>query len=81
MDDFETAELETGETLHHLLRSGFPSRFPFPSSSILSRTRNAVILRIRGSGSGFSSGNWIDPFAVINFESSFAKALTADGVG
>jgi len=53
----------------------------FPSFSLLSRTRNAVILRIRGKGSGFSSGNWIDPLAVANFESSFAKAFTAEGVG
>jgi len=34
-------------------------------------------LRIRGRGNGFSSGNWIDPLAVANFERSFAKALTA----
>ena len=53
----------------------------FPSFSILSRTRNAAILRIRGKGSGFSKGNWIDPLAVANFESSFAKAFTAEGVG
>ena len=49
----------------------------FLSSSILSRTRNAVILRIRDRGNGFSSGNWIDPLAVANFERSFAKAFTA----
>ena len=55
--------------------------FHFPSSSTLSRTRNAVILRIKGRGSGFSSGNWIDPLAVTYFERSFAKAFTADGVG
>ena len=55
--------------------------FHFSSFSILSLTRNAVIWRISGSGSGFSSGNWIEPFAVTNFESSFAKALTAEGVG
>jgi hypothetical protein len=55
--------------------------FHFLSCSMLSRTRNAVILRIRGRGSDFSSGSWIDPFAVVNFESSFVKALTADGVG
>src|SRR5512132_1533392 len=59
----------------------FRHGFHFPSASILSRTRNAVILRIRGRGSGFSSGNWIDALAVANFERSFAKALTADGVG
>jgi hypothetical protein len=53
----------------------------FLSFSILSRTRNVVILRISGRGSGFSSGNWIEPLAVANFERSFAKAFTADGVG
>jgi hypothetical protein len=55
--------------------------FHFLSCSMLSRTRNAVILRIKGRGSDFSSGSWIDPFAVVNFASSFVKALTADGVG
>ncbi len=64
-----------------VLGIAFRHVFHFLSSSILSRTRNAVILRIRGRGSGFSSGNWIDPLAVANFERSFAKALTADGVG
>jgi hypothetical protein len=53
----------------------------FPSLSTLSRTRNAVILRISGKGSGFSSGNWIDPFAVAYLVNSFANAFTADGVG
>src|ERR1700690_4077718 len=53
----------------------------FLSPSMLSRTRNAVILRIRGRGSGFSSGNWIEPLAVANFERSFANAFTADDVG
>ena len=53
----------------------------FLSSSIFSRTRNAVILLINGRGSGFSNGNWIDPRAVLNFERSFAKAFTAEGVG
>jgi len=55
--------------------------FHFLSFSVLSRTRNAVILRIRGRGNGFSIGNWIDPLAVAYFERSFAKALTADDVG
>ena len=42
---------------------------------------NAVILRIRGRGSGLSNGNWTDALAVVNSESSFAKAFSADGVG
>ena len=53
----------------------------FRSFSRLSRTRNAVILRIRGKGRGFSSGTWIDPFASGNFSRSLAKAFTAEGVG
>lgn len=53
----------------------------FPSFSRLSWTRNAVIFRISGKGRGFSKGNWIDPRAVTNLESSFVKALIAEGVG
>lgn len=53
----------------------------FPSFSRLSWTRNAVIFRINGKGRGFSKGNWIDPRAVTNLESSLEKAFTAEGVG
>ena len=63
------------------LRSVFSHVLHFPSFSMLSCTRNSVILRISGSGKGFSSGNWIDPLAVLNFASSSANAFTADGVG
>ena len=55
--------------------------FHFPSFSRLSRTRKPVILRIRGNGSGFSSGNWIDPAAVARCDRSSANAFTADAVG
>jgi hypothetical protein len=74
---------KSAEVLDKTADSGpaFCQVFHFLSCSMLSRTRNAVILRIRGRGSDSSSGSWIDPFAVVNFESSFVKALTADGVG
>lgn len=53
----------------------------FPSFSMLCRTRNATSLWIRARGNGFSSGNWIDPRPVVNFERSFAKAFIAAAVG
>jgi len=46
---------------------------------MLSRTRNAAILRIRASGSGWSSGDWIDPLAVTNFDRSSAQFLAPYG--
>ena len=71
----------SGEALEAVSRVAYRPVLHFPSFSILSRTRKAVILRISAKGNGFSSGNWIEPLAVANFERSFAKAFTADGVG
>lgn len=51
------------------------------SNSLLSRTRNAVILRMRGSGKGLSSGNWMAPRLVLNPARSLAKAFIGEGVG
>ena len=51
----------------------FFSRFSF--------TRNSTILRMSGKGNGWSIGNWIDPFAILYFESSLLNASTGDGVG
>ncbi len=63
--------------LHGLLRYSFPSRFPFPVFLDTLSNAERGDLADQSRGNGFSSGNWIDPLAVANFERSFAKALTA----